>query len=114
MMPTFRIGSRNREPAMVIVPSTAGFPLVFKFARTRGCCRLSTRLGLVMAIAALAMAAVPFAPAAAAGSEHHITAARASAIHERSVLASRYSQHDWGNTEIYLYRSCMATHDQRE
>jgi hypothetical protein len=29
-------------------------------------------------------------------------------------LASRYSQHDWGNTEIYQYRACMAGHGQRE
>jgi hypothetical protein len=96
------------------VPSAAGFPLVFKSARPRGRCRLSTALGLAMTVAVLWMATVPFAPAATAGSGYQISAGRAAAIHECSVLASRYSQHDWGNTEIYQYRACMAGHGQKE
>lgn len=51
---------------------------------------------------------------AAAVAGRQISAARAAAIHECSVLAGRYPQHDWGNTEIYLYRACMAQHDQPE
>jgi hypothetical protein len=43
-----------------------------------------------------------------------ISAARAAAIHECSLLAGRYSQHDWGNVEIYQYRACMARHGQQE
>jgi len=115
-MPTLKIGSRYREPPTLIVPSAAGFPFVFKSAmRTRGLCRLSTTLGMAMTAAVLWIAAVSFAPAAAAaGSDYHISVGRASAVHECSVLASQYSQHDWGNTEIYQYRACMAVHGQQE
>jgi hypothetical protein len=113
-MSTLKIGSRYQESPMLIVPSAAGFPLVFKSARTRGRCRPSTTLGMAMTVAVLWMATVLFAPAAAAGSDYHISAGRASAVHECSVLAGQYSQHDWGNTEIYQYRACMAVHDQQE
>jgi hypothetical protein len=41
-----------------------------------------------------------------------ISAARAAAIHECSVKASRYSEYAWGNTEIYVYDACMAEHGQ--
>jgi hypothetical protein len=99
---------------MLIVPSAAGFPLVFKLAGTRDRRWLSTGFALAMMVAALWTATAPLASAAAAGSEHYINAARASAIHECSVLAGRYSQHDWGNTEIYQYRACTAVHGQRE
>ena len=39
---------------------------------------------------------------------------RAAAIHECSLLAARYPLHDWGNTQIHLYRTCMARHGQQE
>jgi hypothetical protein len=76
--------------------------------------KVTTRLGLATTVAALWIAAVPFASAAAAGTGYHISAARAAAIHECSVLADQYSEHDWGNTEIYQYRGCMAGHGQQE
>jgi len=114
-MSTLNVGRRYQEPTVLIVPSAAGFPLVFRFTGTRGRCWLSIALGLAATVAALWTASVSFSYAAsAAGSEYHISAARASAIHECSVLASRYSQHDWGNTEIYQYRACMAVHGERE
>ncbi len=69
-------------------------------------------LGLATAIAALCM--IPLAGAAAQSGGRQISAGRAAAIHECSVLASRYSQHDWGNVEIYQYRACMARHGQQE
>jgi hypothetical protein len=71
----------------------------------------TVKLGLATTMAALWMIAAPPAGAVAAG---QMSAARAAAIHECSVLASRYSQHDWGNTEIYQYRACMARHGQPE
>ena len=74
----------------------------------------TTKLGLATAITALFMIAVPLAGAVAQGGGRQISAARAAAIHECSVLASRYSQYDWGNTEIHPYRSCMARHGQPE
>jgi hypothetical protein len=70
---------------------------------------------MAMTAAVLWIAAVLFAPAAAAaGSDYQISAGRASAVHACSVLASQYSQHDWGNTEIHQYRACMAVHGQQE
>ena len=70
------------------------------------------KLGLATAIAALCM--IPLAGAAAQSGGRQISAGRAAAIHECSVLASRYSQHDWGNVEIYQYRACMARHGQQQ
>ncbi len=61
--------------------------------------------------AALWMAAVPFASAAA---DVQISKARAAALQECNRLAARYPTNDWGNTDIYLYRSCMARHGEKE
>src|SRR5258707_14865419 len=55
-------------------------------------------LGSATAIAVLCM--IPLAGAAAQGGGGQISGGRAAAIHECSVLASRYSQHDWGNVEM--------------
>jgi hypothetical protein len=73
-----------------------------------------TKLGLAAMIAALWMSAAPLADALSDSSGRQISAGRAAAIHECRVLAGRYSQHDWGNTEIYQYRACMARHGQQE
>lgn len=43
-----------------------------------------------------------------------ITAARAAAVHECSVRAAQYPDWEYGNTEIYVYRACMAEHGQVE
>jgi len=39
---------------------------------------------------------------------------RAAAIHECSVPAGKFTQHVWGDTELYVYRACMAEHGQKE
>jgi hypothetical protein len=39
---------------------------------------------------------------------------RAAAIHECSVRAGKFTQHVWGDTELYVYRACMAEHGQKE
>jgi hypothetical protein len=57
--------------------------------------KLTTKLGLATILAALWMVAIPFAGAAAAGIGHQISAARAAAIHECSVLVNQYSEDDW-------------------
>jgi len=75
--------------------------------------KATTKLGLATAIAALWLTAVPITGAAADG-PRQMSAARAAAIHGCNLLASRYPLHDWGNTQIYLYRSCMARHGQQE
>ncbi len=43
-----------------------------------------------------------------------ITAARAAAIHQCSLLAQQYPEWEYGNTEFYLYRACMANHGEPE
>jgi hypothetical protein len=51
-----------------------------------------------------------FVSQAQAQNRTRMTAARAAAIHECSVLAGRYNEMTWGSTELYIYRSCMARH----
>ena len=74
--------------------------------------KATTKLGLATAIAALWLTAVPITGAAADGLK--ISPARAAAIHGCNLLAARYPIHEWGNSQIYLYRSCMARHGQQE
>jgi hypothetical protein len=64
VMSTLKISSRSPELPTLIVPSAAGFPLVFKSADTHGCCRQSTAPESAMIITVLWMAAVRFARAA--------------------------------------------------
>ena len=71
----------------------------------------TTKLGLATFIAALCLTVVPIDGAAA---DVQISAARAAALKECNRLAARYPTNDWGNTDIYLYRSCMARHGQKE
>lgn len=66
---------------------------------------------LATTIAAVCLAVVPISGAAA---DVQLSAARVAALKECSRLASRYPINDWGNTESYLYRSCMARHGQKE
>ena len=73
--------------------------------------KATTKFGLATAIAALWMTAVPMTDAVA---DVQISAARAQAIQQCNRLAARYPTNDWGNTDIYLYRSCMARHGQQE
>jgi hypothetical protein len=73
--------------------------------------KATTKLGLATVIAALWMTAVPITGAVA---DVQISAARAQAIQQCNRLAARYPLHDWGNTQIHLYRSCMAQRGQQE
>ena len=57
----------------------------------------ATTFGLATTVAALWMAAVPFAGAVA---DVQISAARAAAIQECNRLAARYPTNDWGNTHL--------------
>jgi hypothetical protein len=63
---------------------------------------------------ALGLAVTAFASPSFAQSKEHVSAARAAAIHECSVRAQPYTEHTWGDTELYVYRECMAEHGQRE
>ena len=74
--------------------------------------KATMKLGLATTIAALWLTAVPIASAVA--QTPGLSAARAAALQECSRLAARYPINDWGNTESYLYRSCMARHGQKE
>jgi hypothetical protein len=73
--------------------------------------KATTKLGLATA---LWLTAVPIASAVAQGAPGQISAARAAALQECNRLAQRYPLHEWGNTQIHLYRTCMARHGQQE
>jgi hypothetical protein len=68
----------------------------------------------LVALAFALVATVLASPSYAQGAGYRISAARAAAIHECSVRASRYVEHTWGDVEIYQYRACMAEHNQQE
>ena len=72
--------------------------------------KATTKLGLAT-IAALLFTAAPITGAVA---DVQISPARAQAIQQCNRLAARYPLHDWGNTQIHLYRSCMAQRGQQE
>jgi hypothetical protein len=76
--------------------------------------KATTKLGLATTIAALWLTAVPIASAVAQVVPDQISAARAAALQQCNRLAQRYPLHDWGNTQIHLYRTCMARHGQQE
>jgi len=76
--------------------------------------KAATKLGLATTIAALWLTAVPITSAVAQGSLGQISAARAAGLQECNRLAQRYPLHEWGNTQIHLYRTCMARHGQQE
>jgi hypothetical protein len=44
----------------------------------------------------------------------HVSDARAAAIRECNAQSSKYAEYVWGITEIQIYRSCMARHQQLE
>jgi hypothetical protein len=44
----------------------------------------------------------------------HVSAARAAAIQECNARSSKYLEYVWGDTEIQVYRECMAEHHQME
>jgi hypothetical protein len=76
--------------------------------------KLSIEVGLT-AIAAIFVSTAGTTPSAAASANGpRITAARAAAIHDCNVSANRYTLYDWGNTQIHLYRTCMAARGQQE
>ena len=74
----------------------------------------SIEVGLT-AIAAIFLSTAGTTPSAAASVKgQHITAARAAAVHDCNVSANRFTLYDWGNTQIHLYRTCMANRGQQE
>jgi hypothetical protein len=60
------------------------------------------------------LTALPITSAVAQGPPGQISAVRAAALQECNRLAQRYPLNDWGNTQIHLYRTCMARHGQQE
>jgi hypothetical protein len=70
-----------------------------------------TKLGPATTLAALWLTVIPITGAVA---NEQISAARAAALQECNRLAQRYPLHEWGNTQIHLYRTCMARHGQQE
>ena len=72
--------------------------------------KATTKFALATAIAALWLTAVPTGAVA----DVQISAARAAALQQCNRLAQRYPLHEWGNTQIHLYRTCMARNGQQE
>jgi hypothetical protein len=68
------------------------------------------RLVPLACLAAIAVASPSYAQSAG----YRISRARAAAIHECSVRAQPYIEHTWGDFELYVYRTCMAEHGQKE
>jgi hypothetical protein len=68
-----------------------------------------------LAALALGLAVTAFAsPSFAQRGQEHISAPRAAAIHTCSVRAEQYTEHTWGDVELYVYRACMAERGRRE
>src|SRR5262245_17263261 len=74
----------------------------------------TTKLGLATTIAALWLTAVPMPEAVAEGGPNPISGGGAGGPPECNRLAQRYPLEEWGNTQIHLYRTCMARHGQQE
>jgi hypothetical protein len=66
--------------------------------------------GAVLGVVVIAQTSPSYAQRAG----REISGARAAAIHECNLLAEQYPENDWGITEIYQYRACMAEHDEPE
>jgi hypothetical protein len=81
---------------------------------TAGNLAMITSTKHIAAIAAVLVVTAVASPSFAPGSEPHMSAARAAAIHECSVRAQKYAEYTWGNLEMYVYRACMAEHHQAE
>jgi hypothetical protein len=90
-MSTLKIASRYLESPMLIVPSAAGFPVVFGSATRSGRGRLPTALGLALAVAVLCVTTAPCAPASAAAAAGQMSAAPAAAGN-RTYTGTDYSQ----------------------
>jgi hypothetical protein len=67
-------------------------------------------LGALALAAAVMTAASP--SFAQRNEEGHMNAAREKAVHECSVMASKYTQSTFGSTQLHMYRTCMMEHGQ--
>jgi hypothetical protein len=76
--------------------------------------KLSIKVGLTAIAATFVSTAGTTPSTAASATRQHIVAERAAAIRACNVLASQYTLYDWGNTQIHLYRTCMANRGQQE
>jgi hypothetical protein len=43
-----------------------------------------------------------------------VSGARAKAIQDCMGSSGKFAQHSWGNTQVQVYRSCMAEHGEAE
>jgi hypothetical protein len=71
------------------------------------------RLATIALAAAMGFAATPSFAQLIDGTVH-MSAARAAALRECNARAQPYIQRDWGVTQLQIYRSCMAEHNQAE
>ena len=77
----------------------------------------TTMIPLKTVLAALALGFVLTASASQGFAQEcgiDVSAARAAAIQECNARSSKYLEYVWGDTEIQVYRECMAEHHQME
>jgi hypothetical protein len=76
--------------------------------------RFGSPVAALVLAAAVSVLATPTFAQRSQGGAAGMSAARAQAIRECTARAAKYVEHTWGDTEIYIYRACMAEHGQRE
>lgn len=75
---------------------------------------MSTPIKMRIFIGFVCALCAPVTASAARENSLIISGPRASAIHVCATSAARYPDYSWGNTEMYIYRACMASRAQRE
>ena len=71
------------------------------------------KIGLAFAVVGTLIIGASVQLSFAQGGGLKINQLRAEAIHTCST-AAEYLDYVWGNTEMFIYRSCMAGHSQQE
>ena len=72
------------------------------------------KIGLAFAVVGALIIGASVRLSFAQGGGLKINQLRAEAIHTCSTAAAKYLDYVWGNTEMFIYRSCMAGHSQQE
>ena len=72
------------------------------------------KIGLAFAVVGTLIIGASVRPSFAQGGGPKINQLRAEAIHTCSTAAAKYLDYVWGNTEMFIYRGCMAGHSQQE
>ena len=72
------------------------------------------KIGLAFAVVGTLVIGASVQLSFAQGGGLKIDQLRAEAIRTCSTAAAKYLDYVWGNTEMFIHRSCMAGHSQQE